>query len=81
METLTRVLARHVYSLDLTEAVGGGGDARGTRGARRVTPVPVPLPRPAQGLSTHHQSVAAANDARTPGKLTFMCIFKTFAPR
>ncbi|XP_026315132.1 probable Rho GTPase-activating protein CG5521 isoform X3 [Hyposmocoma kahamanoa] len=68
METLTRVLARHVYSLDLTEAVGGGGDARGTRGARRVTPAPVPLPRPAQGLSTHHQSVAAANDTRTPGK-------------
>lgn len=68
METLTRVLARHVYSLDLSEAVGGGGDARGSRGARRITPAPVPLPRPSLGLTTHNQSAAAANDTRTPGK-------------
>ncbi|KAM3962462.1 LOW QUALITY PROTEIN: putative Rho GTPase-activating protein CG5521 [Aphomia sociella] len=58
METLTRVLARHVYSLDLSETVSG--DAR--RGGRRATPAPAPLPRPAP------LPQPAPPDTRTPGK-------------
>lgn len=62
METLTRVLARHVYSLDLSEA--GPGSA-GARGGRRAPAAPAPLPRPAP----LHSCIAAvsAADARTPG--------------
>ncbi|XP_045527991.1 probable Rho GTPase-activating protein CG5521 isoform X1 [Pieris brassicae] len=60
METLTRVLARHVYALELSES-GGGGELR-TRG-RRPAPVtntnrPPPLRRTA----------LQPNDTRTPGK-------------
>ncbi|KAJ2944768.1 hypothetical protein O0L34_g1657 [Tuta absoluta] len=71
METLTRVLARHVYSLDLTESSsggggGGGGDMRaGGRGARRLPPAPAPLPRP-QPRDQH--PAAHSVDSRTPGK-------------
>ncbi|XP_045502875.1 probable Rho GTPase-activating protein CG5521 isoform X2 [Colias croceus] len=63
METLTRVLARHVYSLELSEsASSGAGDGRG-RG-RRPAPVtyphrPPPLRRPA---------LQPCADTRTPGK-------------
>ncbi|XP_068618842.1 probable Rho GTPase-activating protein CG5521 isoform X2 [Battus philenor] len=67
METLTRVLARHVYSLELSESAGGsvgGGDPRG-RGGRRPTPAPAPLPRPAPRA----RPALAPHDARTPGKL------------
>ncbi|XP_052756365.1 probable Rho GTPase-activating protein CG5521 isoform X2 [Galleria mellonella] len=65
METLTRVLARHVYSLDLSEAASGGGaggDSR--RGGRRGTPAPAaaPLPRPAP------LPPPAAHHTATPGK-------------
>ncbi|CAK1552269.1 unnamed protein product [Leptosia nina] len=62
METLTRVLARHVYSLELSESgSSGSGDARG-RG-RRPPPVacthrPPPLRRAALQPA----------DTRTPGK-------------
>ncbi|CAH2045652.1 unnamed protein product, partial [Iphiclides podalirius] len=66
METLTRVLARHVYSLELSESVGaggGGGEARG-RGGRRPTPAPAPLPRPAPRA----RPALMAPDSRTPGK-------------
>ncbi|KAJ0173731.1 hypothetical protein K1T71_010880 [Dendrolimus kikuchii] len=63
METLTRVLARHVYSLDLSESANTN-DTR-TRGGRRVGGI-APLPRP---VPLHYAVVAAnASDARTPGK-------------
>ncbi|XP_072930014.1 probable Rho GTPase-activating protein CG5521 [Epargyreus clarus] len=55
METLTRVLARHVYSLELAE---GAGAERGR--ARRVPPAPAPPRAQPPGR--------AAADARTPGK-------------
>ncbi|XP_061721990.1 probable Rho GTPase-activating protein CG5521 [Cydia pomonella] len=48
METLTRVLARHVYSLDLSESSEprgrgrDGRDGREGRGERRATPAPAP---------------------------------------
>lgn len=61
METLTRVLARHVYSLDLSESVSGD---RG-RGGRRVAAAPAPLPRPA--LPHHAAAVLAHSATRTPG--------------
>ncbi|CAG4931784.1 unnamed protein product [Parnassius apollo] len=71
METLTRVLARHVYSLELSESgsaagvPGGAGEARG-RGARggRAAPAPAALPRP---LPRVRPALIAA-DACTPGK-------------
>ncbi|XP_075982938.1 putative Rho GTPase-activating protein CG5521 isoform X2 [Anticarsia gemmatalis] len=59
METLTRVLARHVYSLDLSESVCG---ERG-RGARRVAAAPAQLPRPERP-----HAAAAHHATRTPGK-------------
>ncbi|XP_021202849.2 probable Rho GTPase-activating protein CG5521 isoform X1 [Bombyx mori] len=61
METLTRVLARHVYSLDLSEASGGSA-----RGGRRPPAAPAVLPRPP---ALHHAvSVVSNTDTRTPGK-------------
>ncbi|XP_026489607.2 probable Rho GTPase-activating protein CG5521 isoform X1 [Vanessa tameamea] len=57
METLTRVLARHVYSLELSEA-SAAGEGRG-RG-RRVPPAPAPRPAPLRR--------PARPGARTPGK-------------
>ncbi|XP_059053415.1 probable Rho GTPase-activating protein CG5521 [Achroia grisella] len=65
METLTRVLARHVYSLDLSETANVGmAGTDGRRGGRRGTPAPAaaPLPRPAP------LPAPAAPVARTPGK-------------
>ncbi|XP_041969105.1 probable Rho GTPase-activating protein CG5521 isoform X2 [Aricia agestis] len=58
METLTRVLARHVYSLELSE-VGGAGEGR-----RRGRVVPQPQPRP----PTRRAPLTHAADTRTPGK-------------
>lgn len=52
METLTRVLARHVYSLDLSESAAG---ERG-RGARRVPAAPAPLPRVERALHAPHHA-------------------------
>ncbi|KPI92408.1 Ral GTPase-activating protein subunit alpha-2 [Papilio xuthus] len=65
METLTRVLARHVYSLELSESAGVacGGETRG-RGGRRPTPAPAPLPRP----TPRARPALAPPDLRTPGK-------------
>ncbi|CAB3248898.1 unnamed protein product [Arctia plantaginis] len=60
METLTRVLARHVYSLDLSESVSG---ERG-RGGRRLPPAPAPLSRPSHALHTQAHQI----NTRTPGK-------------
>ncbi|CAG9789196.1 unnamed protein product [Diatraea saccharalis] len=63
METLTRVLARHVYSLDLSETnVATEGRGRG----RRTTPAPVPAPHPRPPL--HQVTGPTVSDARTPGK-------------
>ncbi|KAJ8713919.1 hypothetical protein PYW08_007539 [Mythimna loreyi] len=62
METLTRVLARHVYSLDLSESMSG---ERG-RGGRRVAAAPAPLPRPA--LPHHASNALTQHSTRTPGK-------------
>uniref|UniRef100_A0A2H1WAE2 SFRICE_017173 n=1 Tax=Spodoptera frugiperda TaxID=7108 RepID=A0A2H1WAE2_SPOFR len=60
METLTRVLARHVYSLDLSESSAERG-----RGGRRLPPAPAP-PRPALA---HHAAIAlSTHTTRTPGK-------------
>ncbi|CAG9106107.1 unnamed protein product [Plutella xylostella] len=72
METLTRVLARHVYNLDLSTTNGGGsGGACGlTRGRGRRAPVAPPPAPPASALasgdrgSDRHCNV----DGRTPGK-------------
>ncbi|XP_045537724.1 probable Rho GTPase-activating protein CG5521 [Papilio machaon] len=65
METLTRVLARHVYSLELSESAGAacGGEMRG-RSGRRPTPAPAPLPRP----TPRARPALAPPDLRTPGK-------------
>ncbi|KAG7298073.1 hypothetical protein JYU34_018843 [Plutella xylostella] len=72
METLTRVLARHVYNLDLSTTNGGGsGGACGlTRGRGRRAPAAPPPAPPASALasgdrgSDRHCNV----DGRTPGK-------------
>nr|XP_049704799.1 probable Rho GTPase-activating protein CG5521 isoform X3 [Helicoverpa armigera] len=61
METLTRVLARHVYSLDLSESTS----AERGRGGRRVAAAPAPLPRPAPH---HAAAVLTTHSTRTPGK-------------
>ncbi|XP_049877742.1 probable Rho GTPase-activating protein CG5521 [Pectinophora gossypiella] len=61
METLTRVLARHVYSLDLTEAPAAGAGA----GRRRHAPAPAPPPRAPPAVPAPPQPAA---HARTPGK-------------
>ncbi|CAH0728447.1 unnamed protein product, partial [Brenthis ino] len=58
METLTRVLARHVYSLELSETTAAEGRARGRRPAPAPAPRPAPLRRP----------TLATSDTRTPGK-------------
>ncbi|KAL0869252.1 hypothetical protein ABMA27_007522 [Loxostege sticticalis] len=60
METLTRVLARHVYSLDLSEATAPDSRSR----ARRATPAPQPAP---QARPARTRAIAPA-DTRTPGK-------------
>ncbi|XP_013192086.2 probable Rho GTPase-activating protein CG5521 isoform X1 [Amyelois transitella] len=57
METLTRVLARHVYSLELSESAERG---RARRGAPLAAPAPVPRP------AAHRPPPSA--DTRTPGK-------------
>lgn len=72
METLTRVLARHVYNLDLSTTNGGGsGGACGlTRGRGRRAPAAPPPAPPASALasgdrgSDRHCNV----DGRTPGE-------------
>lgn len=62
METLTRVLARHVYSLELSETnTAPEGRGRGRRPAPAPAPRPVPLRRP----------TLATSDARTPGWFCF----------
>lgn len=66
METLTRVLARHVYSLDLSETAAGAAGCERGRSGRRVTAAPAPLPRPAP-LHASIPAVSAA-DGRTPGE-------------
>ncbi|XP_034833891.1 probable Rho GTPase-activating protein CG5521 isoform X1 [Maniola hyperantus] len=60
METLTRVLARHVYSLELSETnTAPEGRGRGRRPvAAPIHPRPMPLRRP----------TLATSDSRTPGK-------------
>ncbi|XP_050672001.1 probable Rho GTPase-activating protein CG5521 [Leptidea sinapis] len=63
METLTRVLARHVYSLELSDTVAVGPEARGARGRRGVGGAPVSYPPRAPPLRRPLQ-----HDTRTPGK-------------
>lgn len=63
METLTRVLARHVYSLDLSESAMCG--ERG-RGGRRLPPAPAPAPLPRTAHA--HNAVAHHHVSNTPGK-------------
>ncbi|GBP16670.1 Ral GTPase-activating protein subunit alpha-2 [Eumeta japonica] len=64
METLTRVLARHVYSLDLSDSGSNvnnnTGDMRG-RG-RRIMPTPQPIIRPPPPTQPVHVTM----DTRTP---------------